>query len=95
VKRVSSREEWQALESRGKPWFLLRYGVLGRGLPLGLLCAVAIEASLGGSFPEALRSAGFLGRFALAFLVFSASGSLTAHATWNLYARRFGGDAPR
>jgi hypothetical protein len=95
VKVVRTREEWAELEARGRRWFLLRYGVLGRGLPLAVLCAVAIEASIGGRFPEALRSAAFLGRFALAFAVFSASGCLTANVTWNLYARRFGGGAPR
>lgn len=95
MKIVRTREEWLALESRGKAWFLLRYGVLGRGLPLALLCAVALEASLGGSFPEALRSLRFLRTFALALAVFSASGSLTAHVTWNLYARRFGGGETR
>jgi hypothetical protein len=95
VKIVRTQEEWAPLAARGKPWFLLRYGVLGRGLPLALICAVAIELSLGGRFPEALRDASFLGRFALAFAVFSASGCLTAHVTWNLYARRFGGDGPR
>jgi hypothetical protein len=95
VKIVRSREEWQALEARGKSWFLLRYGVLGRGLPLAILCALALEASLGGSFPEALRSARFLRTFALALAVFSASGSLTANVTWNLYARRFGGGETR
>lgn len=92
MKRVRSREEWRAVEARGKGWFLLRYGVLGRGLPLALLCAFALEVSLGGTFPEALRSLRFLRTFALALAVFSASGSLTANATWNLYARRFGGD---
>jgi hypothetical protein len=95
MKLVRTREEWRAVEARGKPWFLLRYGVLGRGLPLGLLCALAVEASLGGDFPEALRSFRFLRTLALAFAVFSASGSLTANVTWNLYARRFGADDAR
>jgi len=95
MKLVRTREEWQVLEARGKRWFLLRYGVLGRGLPLGLLCALAVEASLGGDFPEALRSPRFLRTLALGVAVFSASGSLTANVTWNLYARRFGGGDAR
>lgn len=95
MKRVRSPEEWREVEARGKGWFLLRYGVLGRGLPLALLCAFALEASLGGSFPEALGSLRFLRTLALALAVFSASGCLTANATWNLYARRFGGGGAR
>jgi hypothetical protein len=90
VKLVRTREEWSAIRAQGKRWFLIRHGVIGRGLPLALLCAVAIEVSIGGSFPELLRSQGFLGRFALALAVFSASGCLTANATWNLYERRLG-----
>jgi hypothetical protein len=90
VKIVRTREEWAPLRARGKRWFLLRYGVLGRGLPLALLCVVAIEASLGSPFPEALRSPAFLVRLVLAFGVFSLSGCLTANATWNLYERKLG-----
>jgi len=90
VKVVRTREEWAPLRARGRRWFLLRYGVVGRGLPLALLCAVAIEVSLGGAFPEALRSQAFLGRFALALAVFSLSGCLTANAAWNLYERKLG-----
>ena len=90
MKIVRTREEWAQLRARGRRWFLLRYGVLGRGLPLALLCALAIEVSLGTPFPEALRSQAFLGRFALALAVFSLSGCLTANATWNLYERKLG-----
>jgi hypothetical protein len=90
VKIVRTREEWLPLRARGRRWFLLRYGVLGRGLPLALICALAIEVSLGSPFPEALRSQAFLGRLALAFAVFSASGCVTANATWNLYERKLG-----
>jgi hypothetical protein len=90
VKIVRTREEWTAIRAHGRRWFLIRYGVIGRGLPLALLCALAIEVSIGGSFPELLRSQAFLGRLALAFAVFSASGCLTANATWNLYERRLG-----
>jgi hypothetical protein len=90
VKVVRTHAEWAALRARGRRWFLLRYGVLGRGLPLALLCAVAIEVSLGSPFPEALRSQAFLGRLGLLLAVFSVSGCLTANATWNLYERKLG-----
>lgn len=90
MKIVRTREEWAPLRARGRGWFLLRYGVLGRGLPLALICAVAIEVSLGSPFPEALRSQAFLLRFVLALAVFSVSGCLTANVTWNLYERKLG-----
>jgi hypothetical protein len=95
VKIVRTQEEWAPLRARGKRWFLLRYGVLGRGLPLAVVCALAIEVSVGTPFPGALWSPAFLGRLALAFVVFSASGCLTANATWNLYERRLGGEPAR
>ena len=63
-------------------------GVVGRGVPLAIVCAVAIELYLGGSFPEALRTPAFLGRLLLALVVFSASGCLTARLTWDVHERR-------
>ena len=87
---VRTREEWARLRRSGEWNFILRYGVLTRGLPMALVVSVAIELYLGGSFPEALRSPSFLGRFALAFVVFGLGGASTARMTWRLYERRFG-----
>ena len=86
-----SLEEWQAIRARGKSQYILRNGVLGRGLPLGVLCAVALEMALGHELPDALATAGFAGRLLLAVSVFSISGSLSARMTWNIHERRFSG----
>ncbi len=90
MKIVRTREEWLPIRARGKRWFLLRYGVLGRGLPLAALCALAIEYSLRNRFPGERGPLDFLQLFVLALAVFSATGCLTAHTTWNLYERRLG-----
>jgi hypothetical protein len=80
--------EWQGVRARGKNAFLLRYGVVGRGLPLAVLCAVAIEGALGSPFPDVLWSAPFLLRFGLLVGVFSFSGCLRANLNWNLHEKR-------
>jgi hypothetical protein len=95
MKMVRSPAEWQVVRAAGKRWFLLRYGVLGRGLPLAILCAAAIQFALGTPPQEWLRTRDFWVRLGLALVVFSLSGSLTANATWNLYERRFGEGAKR
>lgn len=77
------------MRERGEARFVLLRGVLGRGLPMGVLLAVAIELYLGGTLPESLGRAGFWGRLLLCVGVFSASGSLSAHAQWRLLERRF------
>lgn len=87
---VRHREEWQRIRARGRRAFLLRYGVLGRGIPMALICALGIEIYLGTPLPDALISPAFLGRFALAFAVFATGGAFTAQMTWKLYERRFG-----
>jgi hypothetical protein len=86
--KVFRPDEWPAVRAKGKPAFLLRYGVLGRGLPLGVVVALVIEASLGGVFPAALTSPDFLGRLALCVGVFSATGCLNANINWNAHERR-------
>ena len=54
MKVVRTHAEWAALRARGRRWFLLRYGVLGRGLPLALLCAVGTARA-----PRVSRAAQF------------------------------------
>jgi hypothetical protein len=89
--RVWRADEWAGVRARGKRSFLFRYGFLGRGLPLGVLLAVAIEAALGSPFPDALRSAPFLTRLLACIAVFTASGCVRASFQWNLYERRYAG----
>jgi hypothetical protein len=86
---VRNHEEWERIRAAGQRRFLLRYGVIGRGLPMALLCALAIEISLGNPLPDALWSASFLGRLALAFVFFGLGGAFTTLMTWRLYERRF------
>jgi hypothetical protein len=83
-----SAQEWERIRARGRTRYMLTRGVLGRGVPMALLVAVALELYLGGRFPEALRSPGFLGRLLLGFVLFSASGILTARLTWDVHERR-------
>jgi hypothetical protein len=89
--RIWRADEWPSVRARGKAAFLFRYGFLERGLPLGALVAVAIEAALGSPWPDALWSAPFLLRLVGFIAVFSASGCLRANFQWNLYERRYAG----
>ena len=89
--RVWQADEWARERARGKQSFLLRYGFLGRGLPLGALVAVAIEAALGSPWPQALWSVPFLTRLVALVAVFTVSGCVRANFQWNLYERRFAG----
>jgi hypothetical protein len=84
-------EEWPSVRARGKTNFLLRYGFLGRGLPLGVLVAIAIEAALGSPWPDALTSAPFVTRLLALVAVFTASGCMRANFQWNLYEKRYAG----
>jgi hypothetical protein len=86
--RVWRAEQWQEVRAKGKPSFLFRYGFLGRGLPLGTIAALAIEAALGSPFPEALTSRTFLARLAFCIAVMSLSGCVAATFNWNLHERR-------
>ena len=87
---LKDRAEWDRIQERGKNWFLFSRGVLGRGLPMALVCAVGIELYLGGELPRALGEAPFLGRLALALGVFSVGGVLNAQMQWKLNQKRFG-----
>jgi hypothetical protein len=88
--RTWRADEWRSARERGKAAFLLRYGVLGRGLPFGALVALAIEAALGTALPEALTSPPFLTRLVACIAVFSLSGCMRANFTWRLCEKRFG-----
>ena len=86
--KVFRPDEWPAVRARGKRAFLLRYGFLGRGLPLGVLVALVIEAGFGGTFPAALSSPTFLVRLLLCVTVFSVTGFINANVSWNAHERR-------
>jgi hypothetical protein len=88
--RAYREDEWQRVREQGEGIFLLRHGFLGRGLPLGLIVAAAVELSLGGSFPGALGEPGFWGRLAFAVAVFTVSGCVASHYNWRVHERRYG-----
>ena len=83
-----SREEWLRVRERGKNAYLVRSGVIGRGVPLGLICAIAIEAALGSPLPDAFTGSAFLLRAVALSAVFSVSGCLRANLSWNLHEKR-------
>ena len=41
--RIYSKEEWAKLEAEGRGRYLFRKGVIGRGVPMGLVVALLIE----------------------------------------------------
>jgi hypothetical protein len=88
---IRSEEEWNRIRARGRTRFLVTRGVLGRGLPMAAAISAVIELYLGGTFPDALRSASFWERFALAFALFSLSGIFSAQLRWNLHERHRAG----
>ena len=88
--RVHSSEDWAKIRTAGRGQYLFRYGVLGRGLPMGILVALLIEVfSPSAPMPDALLEPRFLGRLLLAIAVFSASGCISALANWRIHERRF------
>jgi hypothetical protein len=89
--RSYSESEWRRVRAAGQASFLLRHGLLGRGLPLGTVTAVVVKVAQGGRLPEELASLGFLGLLAFCIAVFTASGTLAARASWGLHERRYSG----
>ena len=95
MKIFRNPQEWEPVRTAGKPWFLIRYGVLGRGLPLVLLCAVVDPVRARHAARGVAEVAGLLIRLGLFVVLFSFTGVMTANATWKLNERRFGGTGPR
>ena len=89
--RIHSEEDWAKIRTLGRERYLLRYGVIGRGLPMGIVVALLIELwDPSGAMPDALLDLRFLGRLLLAIGVFAASGCISALANWRMHERRFG-----
>jgi hypothetical protein len=83
------------MRSGGRTRYLLRQGVLRRGIPMALATAVLIEAIQGGLTPDSLGSAGFQLRLLVAFVVFSLGGVLSAYTQWKMLEKRFGSEQLR
>ena len=88
--RTFKAEEWAKVREAGKIPFLVRYGFLGRGLPLGVITALAVDVYRGAQFPDLLQSVDFYGLLAFCVAVFTASGALGANANWIVHERRHG-----
>jgi len=89
--RTYGREDWLRIRASGRGRYLFRYGVVGRGIPMGIVVALLIELlNPTGTMPEALLGTRFLGRLLLAVAVFAASGCVSALANWRMHERRFG-----
>lgn len=86
--RSYAAEDWARVRAKGRGAYLLRNGFLGRGLPLGAVMAVAVEAMRGGTFPEALATPRFYLLLLFTVAVFTVSGCIAAWASWNLHERR-------
>ena len=90
--RIHSKQDWAKIHADGKGRYLLRSGVIGRGIPMGLVVALLIELwDPSGEMPDALLAPRFLWRLLLALAVFSVSGCVSALANWRVHERRFGG----
>ena len=80
---------WQKIREQGKTPFLLKNGLVGRGLPMGAIVAVAITALKGGVFPDAFRTLEFYQLLAFTIAVFTASGCVAAYASWSLHEKKY------
>ena len=88
--RLHSKDDWAKIRALGRGRYLFRYGVVGRGIPMGILVALLIELlDPSGPMPDALLETRFLGRLLLAVAVFAASGCISALANWRVHERRF------
>ena len=89
--RNYDERKWKELRRQGRTKFVLKHGFFGRGLPMGALTAVVVEAARGGQLPEALGEPRFFGLLLFAVAVFTLSGSFAARANWAIHERRHGG----
>jgi len=83
-------EQWRAIRARGKSAFLLRQGLLARGLPLGALMAFVVMNVQGAPLPAAFATWRFAATLLFCIALFTATGALAAHATWNVHEHRHG-----
>jgi hypothetical protein len=84
------REEWERIARSGVWPYALRRGLL-RGVPMGLGIILVLELLQGRPLDAALlRDGGLLARFALAVVLFSLGGMISAYARWRALDLRFG-----
>ena len=90
---VKTAAEWEYVRGRGKTYFYVMRGIIGRGIPMAVAIMLIIEVVQGHPLGAALQTRGFWLRFALAIALFSLGGVLNAMTHWRLAERRFGGGA--
>jgi hypothetical protein len=89
--RISSREDWDRVRAGGRTRYLILAGVVQRGLPMGVVVALAVEVLTGRPVPDSLASVRFVLTLLAGTSLFSLSGCIRAAAQWRLAERRFGG----
>ncbi len=91
--RRYDREEWAAIRARGPRAFVLRQGLLSRGLPLGALMSLVVMNIQEVPLPEGLASWSFAATLLFCIAIFTATGSMAARATWKVHEHEHGRDA--
>lgn len=89
--RLSDREQWDRVRARGRTRYLVLRGFVRRGLPMGVVVALAVEVLTGRPVPDSLLSARFVLTVLAGVALFSLSGCIRAATEWRLAERRFGG----
>jgi hypothetical protein len=87
------REEWERIRRTGLWPYAIRRGLL-RGIPMALVIIAILEMAQGHPLGfAALRSPDVLLRFAVAVVLFSLGGVVSAYARWRSLDLRYGAHA--
>lgn len=87
--RAPRSTEWQRMRAEGRTRFVLRHGILVRGVPMALVTILLLQAYQGELGLEMLASPGFHARLLGALVLFSVGGVLSAWARWKSFEARF------
>ena len=82
--------EWEAIRARGESAFLLRQGLVFRGLPLGALMSLVVMNIQGVPIPDGLVSWSYAATLLFCIAIFTVTGSLAARATWKVHEHEHG-----
>ena len=89
---LSTREQWERARAGGRTRYLWLAGAVQRGLPMGVVVALAAEVVTERELPGSLLSLRFAFTLVAGVALFSLSGCIRAATQWRLAERRFGGD---
>lgn len=88
------RAEWERIRAGGLRRYVLVRGILVRGVPMAIAVMLLLVGLSGQPVStETFASLDFLWRLALAVVLFSLGGMLSAYARWRALDLRFGADA--